>query len=544
MAKIVKYSKDARDSVLKGVDTLADAVRITLGPKGRNVVLDKGYGSPLIVNDGVTIAKEIELEDTFENMGAKMIYEVANHTNDSAGDGTTTATLLAQAMIHSGLDAVEKGSNPVLLREGIEIASKKVAERLLSSARKIDSSAEIANVAAVSSGSQEIGNIVSEAMEKVGKNGVINVDESKGFDTSLEVTEGLRYDKGYISPYMVTDREKMNVVMENPAILVTDQKISTIQDVLPVLEQIVQANKPLLIIADDIENEVVSTLIVNKLRGTFNVVATKAPGFGDNQKANLQDIAILTGSTFVSKDLGMQLKDLSMKDLGSAKKVVVEKDNTTIIDGTGSKKAFKERITEIQNMIERTTSEYDKKNLKERLAKLTNGVAVIKVGATTETELKEKKLRIEDALNATRAAIEEGIVTGGGCALMSIYKDMKSKVTAEDPDVQKGISIVFESLTKPLYQIAENAGHNGKDIVDRQLEQKSNVGFNAKSGEWVDMFKAGIVDPCKVTRSALLNAASIAGLLITTEAAVGTVKEPESNACRRNGRNVLKHNAS
>ena len=305
MAKIVKYSKDARDSVLKGVDTLADAVRITLGPKGRNVVLDKGYGSPLIVNDGVTIAKEIELEDTFENMGAKMIYEVANHTNDSAGDGTTTATLLAQAMIHSGLDAVEKGSNPVLLREGIEIASKKVAERLLSSARKIDSSAEIANVAAVSSGSQEIGNIVSEAMEKVGKNGVINVDESKGFDTSLEVTEGLRYDKGYISPYMVTDREKMNVVMENPAILVTDQKISTIQDVLPVLEQIVQANKPLLIIADDIENEVVSTLIVNKLRGTFNVVATKAPGFGDNQKANLQDIAILTGSTFVSKDLGM-----------------------------------------------------------------------------------------------------------------------------------------------------------------------------------------------------------------------------------------------
>ena len=527
MAKIVKYSKDARDSVLKGVDTLADAVKITLGPKGRNVVLDKGYGSPLIVNDGVTIAKEIELEDTFENMGAKMIYEVANHTNDSAGDGTTTATLLAQSMIHSGLDAVEKGANPVLLREGIEIASKKVSEKLLANARKIDSAAEIANVAAVSSGSKEIGAIVSEAMEKVGKNGVINVDESKGFDTSLEVTEGLRYDKGYISPYMVTDREKMTVEMENPSILVTDQKISTIQEVLPLLEQIVSANKPLLIIADDIENEVVSTLIVNKLRGTFNVVATKAPGFGDNQKANLQDIAILTGATFVSKDLGMQLKDMTLKDLGSAKKVIVEKDNTTIIDGNGSKKAFKERIAEIENLIERSTSDYDKKNLKERLAKLTNGVAVIKVGATTETELKEKKLRIEDALNATKAAIEEGIVAGGGCALMSIYKELRDKVNDPVPDVQKGIAIVFDALTKPLFQIAENAGHDGKEIVDKQLTQKANVGFDAKVGEWADMFKAGLVDPCKVTRSALLNSASIAGLLITTEAAVGTIKEPE-----------------
>ena len=527
MAKIVKYSKEARESVLKGVDTLADAVKITLGPKGRNVVLDRSYGSPMIVNDGVTIAKEIELEDTFENMGAKMIYEVANHTNDSAGDGTTTATLLAQSMIHAGLEAVEKGANPVLLREGITIASKAVAEKLLESARKIDSSAEIANVAAISSGSEEIGSIVSQAMDKVGKSGVINVDESKGFDTSLEVTEGLRYDKGYISPYMITDREKMSVEMENPLILITDQKISTIQEVLPVLEQIVQANKPLLIIADDIENEVVSTLIVNKLRGTFNVVATKAPGFGDNQKANLQDIAILTGTTFVSKDLGMQLKDLTMKDLGSAKKVIVEKDHTTIIDGNGSKKAFKERITEIENLIERTDSDYDKKNLKERLAKLTNGVAVIKVGATTETELKERKLRIEDALNATRAAIEEGIVTGGGCALMGIYKDMKDKIYNEEPDVQKGIDVVFDSLTKPLFQIAENAGHNGRNIVDKQLSQKQNMGFDAKSGQWVDMYKAGIVDPCKVTRSALLNAASIAGLLITTEAAVGTIKEPE-----------------
>ena len=527
MAKIVKYSKDARESVLKGVDTLADAVKITLGPKGRNVILDRGYGSPMIVNDGVTIAKEIELEDTFEDMGAKMICEVANHTNDSAGDGTTTATLLAQSMIHSGLDAVEKGANPVLLREGIDLAAKQVSEKLLKSARKIDSSAEIANVAAISSGSEEIGKIVSEAMDKVGKNGVINVDESKGFDTSLEVTEGLKYDKGYISPYMVTDREKMQVVMENPVILVTDQKVSTIQDVLPVLEQIVQANKPLLIIADDLENEVVSTLIVNKLRGTFNVVATKAPGFGDNQKANLEDIAILTGAKFISKDLSMQLKDVTMKDLGSAKKVVVEKDATTIIDGTGSKKAFKERIAEIQSTIERTTSEYDKKNLQERLAKLTNGVAVIKVGATTEAELKEKKLRIEDALNATKAAIEEGIVTGGGCALMSIYKDLKDKVKSDEPDVQRGINIVFEALSAPLNQIAENAGHNGRDIVDKQLTQKNSIGFNAMTGEWVDMFKAGIVDPCKVTRSALLNSASIAGLMITTEAAVGTIKEPQ-----------------
>ena len=527
MAKTVKYSKDARDSVLKGVDTLADAVKVTLGPKGRNVVLDKGYGSPLIVNDGVTIAKEIELEDTYENMGAKLLYEVANHTNDSAGDGTTTATVLAQTMIHAGLQEVEKGANPVLLRQGIDIASKEVADTLLKKSRKIDSAADIASVATISSGSEEIGKIVSDAMDKVGKNGVINVDESKGFDTSLEVTEGLRYDKGYISPYMVTDREKMNVVMENPLILVTDQKISTIQEVLPILEQIVQANKALLIIADDIENEVVSTLIVNKLRGTFNVVATKAPGFGDNQKANLQDIAILTGATFISKDLGMNLKDMKMEDLGSGKKVVVEKEHTTIIDGAGSKEAFDERIKEIENLIANSTSDYDKKNLQERLAKLTNGVAVIKVGATTESELKEKKLRIEDALNATKAAIEEGIVIGGGACLISIYSELKNKLKNENKDINLGISIVLEALKQPLFQIAENAGFNGKDIVEEQLQSKENVGFDAKNGEWVDMFKNGIVDPCKVTRSALLNAASISGLLITTEAAVGTIKEPE-----------------
>ena len=527
MAKIVKYSKDARDSVLKGVDILADAVKVTLGPKGRNVILDKGYGSPLIINDGVSIAKEIELEDTFENMGAKMIYEVASHTNDSAGDGTTTATLLAQQMIHAGLTQVEGGANPVLLREGIEKGAKEVAKKLLESARQVETSQEIANVASISSGSEEIGKIVSEAMEKVGKNGVINVDESKGFDTSLEVTEGLRYDKGYISPYMVTDREKMIVEMESPLLLVTDQKITTVQDILPLLEQIVQANRPLLIVADDIDNEVVSTLVVNKLRGTFNVVATKAPGFGDNLKNNLQDISILTGATLISKDLGMSLKDTTMAELGMAKKVVVEKDHTTLIEGAGSKEAIELRINEIKLALEKTTSEYDIKNLKGRLAKLSNGVAVIKVGATTESELKERKLRIEDALNATKAAIEEGIVAGGGCALISLFKSLKDELKSDVEDVQKGMNIVLGALGQPLSQIAENAGYNGREIVTKQLTAAENIGFNAKTGEWVNMFEAGIVDPCKVTKSALLNAASIAGLVITTEAAVGTIKEPE-----------------
>lgn len=528
MAKEIKYSKDARNEMLKGVDTLANAVKTTLGPKGRNVVLDKGYGSPLITNDGVTIAKEIELEEPFANMGAKLIYEVANNTNDTAGDGTTTATLLAQSMIHKGIDAVDKGANPVLLREGIEMASKKVAEILLEKAHKIDSSNDIASVASISSGSHEIGQIISDAMEKVGKNGVINVDESKGFDTSLEVTEGLRYDKGYISPYMVSDREKMSIEMDNPLIMVTDQKISTIQDVLSLLEQIVQMNKPLLIIADDIENEVISTLIVNKLRGTFNVVATKAPGFGDNQKDSLSDIAILTGAKFISKDLGMNLKDMTIDDLGTCKKVIVEKDHTTLIEGAGSKEEFDARVKEIEHLVANTDSEYDKKRLQERLAKLTNGVAVIKVGATTETELKEKKLRIEDALNATKAAIEEGIVVGGGACLVEIYKTLKETLTSDNQDVLKGIRVVLDSLTEPLYQIAENAGYNGKDIVEKQLQKDINVGFDAKNGEWVDMFEKGIVDPCKVTRSAILNAGSISGLFITTEAAVGEIKEKET----------------
>ena len=535
MAKEVKYSKDARDSVLKGVDVLADAVKVTLGPKGRNVVLDKGYGSPVIVNDGVSIAKEIELEDTFANMGAKLIYEVANNTNDTAGDGTTTATVLAQSIVHKGLEAVEKGANPVFLKDGIDMASKKVAEVLLSKAKKIDSASDIASVASISSGSKEIGQIISDAMEKVGKSGVINVDESKGFDTSLEVTEGLKYDKGYISPYMVSDREKMAVEMENPLVLVTDQKISTIQDVLGILEQIVQQNKALLIIADDIENEVISTLVVNKLRGTFNVVATKAPGFGDNQKDQLADIAVLTGATVISKDLGMQLKDMKMSDLGTCKKVIVEKDSTTLIEGAGSKKAFKERIVELESLLEKTTSDYDKKKLHERIAKLSNGVAVIKVGATTEAEMKDKKLRIEDALNATRAAIEEGIIIGGGACLADISKEVRDELRSDVVDVQKGINIVLDSLTAPLYQIAENAGYDGDEIVKQQLNEKMNVGFDAKNGKWVDMFKEGIVDPCKVTRSALLNAASVSGLLITTEAAVGTIKEKEAPAMPAGG---------
>ena len=525
MSKTVKYSSDARESLLKGVDTLADAVKVTIGPKGRNVILDKGYGSPQIVNDGVSIAKEIELEDTFENMGAKLVYEVANNTNDTAGDGTTTATVLAQSMIHSGMNAVEKGANPVLLREGISKASKAVADKLLEKARKVGTASEIASVAGISSGSKEIGEIISEAMEKVGKDGVINVDESKGFETTLEVTEGLSYDKGYISPYMASDREKMITEMENPLIMVTDQKISTIQDILPILEKIVQANKPLLIIADDIDNEVTSTLIVNKLRGTFNVVATKAPGFGDNQKEQLIDIATLVGANFISKDLGMNLKDMTMADLGSCKKAVIEKDNTTIIEGAGNKDEFKNRIEQIRSQIANTESDYDKKKLHERIAKLTNGVAVIKVGATTETELKEKKLRIEDALNATKAAIEEGIVIGGGAALVNIYKELKDELRDDNPDVSRGMRVVLDALSSPLYQIAENAGYNGNDIVDKQLAQTGNFGFDAKDGKFVDMFESGIVDPCKVTKSAILNAASISGLLITTEAAVGTNKE-------------------
>ena len=525
MAKDLKYGIEAREKILKGVDTLADTVKVTLGPKGRNVVLEKSYGSPLITNDGVTIAKEIELADAFENLGAKLVYEVANKTNDVAGDGTTTATLLAQAMIHSGMSAINKGSNPVLMREGIDEASRKVAEKLLEKSHEVKTNSEIENVASISAQDSSIGKIIAEAMEKVGNEGVINVDESNDFDTSLEVVEGLQYDKGYISPYMVSDRSKMEVTLDDPYILVTTQKINTIQDILSILEAIVEQHKSLLIIADDIENEVVSTLIVNKLRGTFNVVATKAPGFGDNQKALLEDIAILTNANVVSKDLQMELKDMTIEDLGSAKKVVVTKDNTTIIDGIGAKENINNRKIEIQNQIENTKSDYDKKNLQERLAKLTNGVAIVKVGAATESELQEKKLRIEDALHATKAAVAEGIVAGGGAILVEVYNELKPTLKNDIVDIQRGYNVVFDSLLMPVWQIAENAGYDGDEIVSLQKNANQHFGFNARTGVWADMFKEGIVDPTKVTRSAILNAASISALLLTTEVAVTEIPE-------------------
>ncbi|MEG2544280.1 MAG: chaperonin GroEL [Longicatena sp.] len=525
MAKEVRFSKDARNSMLEGVNVLADAVRVTLGPKGRNVVLEKEYGSPLITNDGVSIAKEIELADSFQNMGAKLVYEVANKTNDSAGDGTTTATILAQAMISKGLSCVEKGANPVLMREGIEYASKEVAKHILERSRKVDTSSDIASVATISASSSEVGDIIAKAMDTVGRDGVISVDESNGFETELEISEGMQYDKGYISPYMVSNREKMEVELENASVLVTDQKINNIQEILPLLEQMVQANKPLLLIADDIENEVVSTLVVNKLRGTFNVVATKAPGFGDNQKDLLQDIATLTHAKFYSKDLKMDLKDMSMDDLGSVKKVTISKDNTTLIDGGGAKEDIEVRIEEIKKQMENATSDYDKKRFGERLGKLTKGVAIIKVGAATESELKEKKLRIEDALNATRAAVEEGIVIGGGAVLVNIYMELKDQLKSEVVDVQKGIKLVLDALLTPIGQIAENAGYNADDIIDLQKQAEANIGFDAKNGEWVNMFDKGIIDPTKVTRSALLNAASISALFITTEVGVAKIKE-------------------
>lgn len=532
MAKQIKYSSDARTGMLNGVNKLADAVKITLGPKGRNVVLEKSYGSPMITNDGVTIAKEIELEDKFENMGAKLVYEAANNTNEVAGDGTTTATILTQSMITNGLKAVDKGANPVLMREGMDKAAHAVADKLLEKSHKVKTNEDVKNIATISSSSEEIGSIIAEAMSKVGNDGVINVDESRSFETTLEMTEGLQYDKGYVSPYMVTDHDKNEVALENPLIMVTDQKINTIQDILPVLEEVVKSNKALMIIADDFDNEVMSTLIINKLRGTFNVVATKAPGFGDNAKAQLNDIAVMTGAKFFAKDLNMNLADMKVADLGSAKKVIVGKDKTTIIDGDGSKKAVAARVSELKTLIENTKSDYDKKKLEERLGKLTNGVALIKVGATTESELKEKKLRIEDALNATKAAVAEGVVTGGGLALIQAYKDTRDTLKSDVIDEQRGINVVLESLKQPIQQIAENAGYDGSEILEKQLAQKENIGFNAKTGEWVDMFKKGIIDPTKVTRSALLNAASISGLFITTEAAVAEIpaKEPAAPA--------------
>ncbi|EME3491080.1 chaperonin GroEL [Enterococcus faecium] len=528
MAKELKFAEDARAAMLRGVDKLADTVKVTLGPKGRNVVLEKSYGSPLITNDGVTIAKEIELEDHFENMGAKLVSEVASKTNDIAGDGTTTATVLTQAIVREGLKNVTAGANPLGIRRGIELATKAAVEELHNISTVVDSKEAIAQVAAVSSGSDKVGHLIADAMEKVGNDGVITIEESKGIETELDVVEGMQFDRGYLSQYMVTDNDKMEAVLENPYILITDKKISNIQDILPLLEQILQQSRPLLIIADDVDGEALPTLVLNKIRGTFNVVAVKAPGFGDRRKAMLEDIAILTGGTVITDDLGLELKDATIENLGNASKVVVDKDNTTIVEGSGEKEAIEARVQLIKNQIAETTSDFDREKLQERLAKLAGGVAVVKVGAATETELKELKLRIEDALNATRAAVEEGMVSGGGTALVNVISKV-SAVEAEG-DVATGIKIVVRALEEPIRQIAENAGYEGSVIVDKLKNVELGTGFNAATGEWVNMVEAGIVDPTKVTRSALQNAASVSALLLTTEAVVADKSEPAAPA--------------
>ncbi|MGB5946670.1 chaperonin GroEL [Paenisporosarcina sp.] len=528
MAKEIKFSEDARSAMLRGVDKLADAVKVTLGPKGRNVVLEKKFGSPLITNDGVTIAKEIELEDAFENMGAKLVAEVASKTNDIAGDGTTTATVLAQAMIREGLKNVTAGANPVGIRKGIEKAVAAAITGLKEISQDIEGKESIAQVASISSGDEEVGQLIAEAMERVGNDGVITIEESKGFTTELDVVEGMQFDRGYASPYMVTDSDKMEAVLENPYILITDKKITSIQEILPVLEQVVQQGKPLILIAEDVEGEALATLVVNKLRGTFNAVAVKAPGFGDRRKAMLQDIAILTGGEVITEELGLELKTTNITQLGRAAKVVVTKDNTTIVEGAGQTDAITGRVSQIRSQLEDTTSEFDKEKLQERLAKLSGGVAVIKVGAATETELKERKLRIEDALNSTRAAVEEGIVSGGGTALVNVYKKVAELADTETGDVATGVKIVLRALEEPVRQIANNAGLEGSIIVDRLKREEIGIGFNASNGEWVNMMEAGIVDPTKVTRSALQNAASVAAMLLTTEAVVAEI--PDKNA--------------
>ncbi len=525
MAKQIKLGKEAREAMVRGVDTLANTVKVTLGPKGRNVALDKGYGSPEICEDGVSIAREIELKDPAENMGAKLVYEVSNKTNEKAGDGTTTATVLAQSIIHKGVEAVDAGANPVFVRNGIEKAGKAVATELSLISKPVQTNEDIQAIASISAHDEEIGKLIAEAMEKVGKNGVITVDESKTSENELVISQGMEYDKGYISPYMVTDNEHMVAELEDPYIFVTDMKISNINDIIPMLQSVVDAHKPLLIIAEDLDSDVTSTLIVNKLRGTFTVVATKAPEFGDAQKAALQDIAILTGAKFYSKDLGMQLKDASIDDLGSAKRVTVKKDTTTIVGGEGRKKDVEDRIAELSAQYSVVTSEYDKKNISKRIAKLSNGVAVVKVGALTESELKDKKLRIEDALNATKAAVAEGIVVGGGAALAEVYASLKGKLVDSNEDVQKGIDAVLESLYAPLMQIATNAGYEPEEIAKKQKESAKDVGFDALHGTWVNMFDANIIDPTKVTRNAILNASSISAMFVTTEAAVTTIKE-------------------
>ncbi len=530
MAKQLLFGEEARRKLEKGVNTLADAVKVTLGPKGRNVVLDKKFGSPTITNDGVTIAREIELEDPFENMGAQLVKEVATKTNDIAGDGTTTATVMAQAMIREGLKNVAAGANPMMMKKGIEKAVADAVEAIRSIAKPIEDKESIAHVAAVSAGDEEIGRLIAEAMDKVGKEGVITVEESQTFGTTLESEEGMQFDRGYVSPYMVTDTERMEAVLEDPFILITDKKINFIQEILPVLEKVLQTGKPLLIIAEDIEGEALATLIVNKLRGTLNVVAVKAPGFGDRREAMLGDIAVLTGGQVISEKAGMKLENANLNLLGRADKVRVTKENTTIVGGKGAQEAIKGRITQIKAEIEESTSDYDKEKLQERLAKLAGGVAVIRVGAATETELKEKKHRIEDALSATRAAVEEGIVPGGGVTLIHAAKALeKTENEAPTGDVKTGVSIVRKALIEPLKQIAANAGVEGAVVVEHVSSLPFGQGYNAATGEYVDMIKAGIVDPAKVTRSALQNAASIAGMLLTTESLITDIpeKEPE-----------------
>ncbi|MCT1927302.1 chaperonin GroEL [Staphylococcus pasteuri] len=527
MAKDLKFSEDARQSMLRGVDKLANAVKVTIGPKGRNVVLDKEYTAPLITNDGVTIAKELELEDPYENMGAKLVQEVANKTNEIAGDGTTTATVLAQAMIQEGLKNVTSGANPVGLRQGIDKAVQVAVEALHDISQKVENKNEIAQVGAISAADEEIGKYISEAMEKVGNDGVITIEESSGFNTELEVVEGMQFDRGYQSPYMVTDSDKMIAELERPYILVTDKKISSFQDILPLLEQVVQSNRPILIVADEVEGDALTNIVLNRMRGTFTAVAVKAPGFGDRRKAMLEDLAILTGAQVITDDLGLDLKDASIDMLGTANKVEVTKDNTTVVDGDGDENNIDARVSQIKAQIEETDSDFDKEKLQERLAKLAGGVAVIKVGAASETELKERKLRIEDALNSTRAAVEEGIVAGGGTALVNIYKKV-SEIEAEG-DVETGVNIVLKALQAPVRQIAENAGLEGSIIVERLKNADPGVGFNAATNEWVNMLEEGIVDPTKVTRSALQHAASVAAMFLTTEAVVASIPDKDQN---------------
>ncbi|WP_407124641.1 chaperonin GroEL [Weissella paramesenteroides] len=526
MAKDIKFAEDARAKMQAGVDKLANTVKTTIGPKGRNVVIEQSYGAPTITNDGVTIAKSIELEDHFEDMGAKLVAEVASKTNDIAGDGTTTATVLTQAIINEGLKNVTAGANPVGVRRGIELATDAAVKALHEMSKTVSTKEEIAQIASISAANPEVGELIAEAMEKVGNDGVITIEESKGIETTLDVVEGMQFDRGYMSQYMVTDTDKMEASLDNPYILITDKKIANIQEILPMLQSVIEQGRALLIIADDITGEALPTLVLNKIRGTFNVVAVKAPGFGDRRKAQLEDIAILTGGTVITDDLGLNLKDVTIAQLGQAAKVTVSKDNTTIVEGAGNKEAIAERVNLIKGQIAETTSDFDREKLQERLAKLAGGVAVINVGAATETELKERKYRIEDALNATRAAVEEGFVAGGGTALVNVIPAVAE--LSETGDVQTGINIVRRALEEPVRQIAENAGLEGSVIVNQLKSEKPGVGYNAATDEWVDMIEAGIVDPTKVTRSALQNAASVSALLLTTEAVVA--EQPKTDA--------------